>query len=167
MRKFRLLNSAFTVVILIVNVPITSADEECTFSQAGMLQEVRRVASAFPGAVIDNNLIRASWEVDGEVVETFSANGCHDYGKQARRITKETERRDVNDVKAVALELGRKFMAADDFDTLHQALMGSIEFVHDSEKSEYMVIDHRFGEILITHSFANGVDSIGVSWPEL
>jgi hypothetical protein len=158
---------ALTAIVLIPNVQAVSAAEECTFRKDGMLQEVRRVASAFPGAKINSDLQIASWEVDGQVVETFSASGCHDYGKLARRISSLPEKRSIDEVVEVALQLGRKFMAADVFDVMHQALDADFEVVRESDEFEYVIVHHMFGEILITHGFADGVDSIGVSWPVL
>jgi hypothetical protein len=144
-----------------------AASDECTFSELGMLDEVKRIASANPGATIDPENLRATWEVGDGTVEYFEAGGCHDYGKAAGSTTKSTEPRDASAVLKVAVELAHKFMATDNLKLVSDAVeVGAIERGENSE-NDYQFISHPFGEIVISHRFSNGVDTVEISWPVL
>lgn len=146
--------------------PVTASDE-CTFSELGILDDVKRIASARPGATIDPRNLRASWEVGDGTVEYFQAGGCHDYGKAAGSTMKSTEPRDANTVLKVAVELAQKFMGADDLKLVSNAVeAGTIEQDVNSENDDQF-ISHPIGEIVISHRFSNGVDTVAISWPAL
>ena len=152
--------------MLLTATPVTASDE-CTFSELGMLNEVKRIASAYPGATVDPQLLRASWDLDEGTVEYFEAGGCHDYGEAAGRKTRSAEARDASAVIKVAVELAQKFMGADDLKRVSEAVdVGSLEQSENSE-NHYQFISHPFGEILISHRFVEGVDTVEISWPVL
>lgn len=132
-----------------------------------MLQEVERVAGAYPGATIRPKLLIATWELGEGTVESFSVSGCHNYGKAASRTTRSTERLSVDEVIKVALELAEKFMDAGDFDLFSKAVEGNFKFVGESDGIEYVLVEHPFGEIALTHSFDDSTDTIVISWPAL
>jgi hypothetical protein len=161
----RLFGASF-IAMVFVWTPVAASDE-CTFSELGMLDDVKRIASAHPGATIDSQNLRASWEIGDGTVEYFEAGGCYDYGKAAGRTTKATELRDASAVLKVAVELAHKFMAADNLKLVSDAVeVGAIEQGEDSQ-NDYRFISHPFGEIVISHRFSNGVDTVEISWPVL
>ena len=154
------------IAIVFAWTPVTASDE-CTFSELAILNEVKRIASAHPGATVDPKNLRASWEVGDGTVEYFEAGGCHDYGKAAGSTTKSTEPRDASAVLEVAVELVHIFMGADDLKLVSDAVeLGAIERGEDSA-IDYQFISHPIGEIVISHRFFKGVDTVEISWPVL
>jgi len=143
------------------------AADECTFSESGMLQEVERVASAYPGATIYPKQLSASWIIGEGTIEFFAVGGCHDYGKTASRTTNSMEERNFDDVIRVALELGQKFMAVDVLELVSEAVEGDFDVLTESGGDEFVFVDHPFGQIVISHSFSKGVDTVIISWPVL
>lgn len=155
-----------SIAMILAATPVTASDE-CTFSELGILNEVKRIASAYPGATVDPQFLRASWDVGEGTVEYFEAGGCHDYGKAAGRRTKSAEARDASAVIEVAVELAQKFMGADDLKLVSEAVdVGSVERSENSE-NDYQYISHPIGEIVISHRFVEGVDTVEISWPVL
>jgi hypothetical protein len=155
-----------SIAMVFAWTPVAASDE-CTFSELGILKEVKRIASAHPGATVDPQKPRASWEVGDGTVEYFEAGGCHDYGKAAGSTTKSTEPRDASAVLEVAVELAQEFMSADNLKLVSDAIdVGAIERGGNSENG-YQIISHPFGEIVISHRFSNDVDTVEISWPVL
>ena len=158
--------------MILAATPVSAADE-CTFSELGILNKVKRMASMHPGATVDPQNPRASWNIGEGTVEYFEAGGCHDYGKAAGRTTKSTEARDASAVIEVAVELAQKFMGALNLKRVSEAVeVGSIEQSQNSQNSQnsensYQFISHPFGEIVIGHRFAEGVDTVEISWSAL
>jgi hypothetical protein len=143
------------------------ASDECTFDEREMLQEVKRVARAYPGATIEARLLSASWATGNGTIESFSVSGCHDYGKTASRKILSKRRRSLDDVIRVALELGEKFMEVDAFDVFSEAVEGDFDIVRESGGNEYVFINYPLGEIALSHSFEDGTDTVVISWSVL
>ena len=155
-----------SIAMILAATPV-SASDECTFSELGILNEVKRIASTHPGATVDPQIPRASWDIGEGTVEYFEAGGCHDYGKAAGRTTESTEARNASAVIEVAVELAQKYMGALNLKRVSEAVeVSSIEQSQNSENSDQF-ISHPFGEIVISHRFADGVDTVEISWPAL
>lgn len=145
-------------------VPV-SASDECTFSEVGILDNIERVASAHAGASVDAEGHRASWSLSDGTVEYFEAGGCYDYGEAAGRSTKMAGPRKAEAVLKVAVALARKFMAEQNLERVIEAIDdGAIERVK-TDGSDTQFISHPFGEIIISHSFTDGVDTVEIAWP--
>ncbi len=148
-------------------VPMAAlADEECTFDGAGMVENVRNVASRYPGASIDVKNIRATWSLENGNVEYYEVGGCYDFGSAVGRATQLTEERSNDDVLQAAVALGQKYLPKIEFELLSRAVKsGNYEYGAQSV-GEFFLIEHpRGGEIVISHEFVDGTDTVEVSWP--
>lgn len=147
--------------------PSAQSNEDCTFSIAGVLESVKRIAEQFPGALIDDEQIRATWVLGNGDLEFYSSGGCHDLGGAAGRVTRMSESRDPEAVRAVVVELVQKFLQDPEAELILDAFeTGSYE-THAIDSKKLMFIDHPFGEIVVTHTFADGSDTVEVAWPIL
>lgn len=154
-----------TVVALVWLVIPAIASDECTFTEVGVLENIKRVASAHPGASVDSDSLRASWKLDAETVEYFEAGGCHDYGEKAGRATRMVKARDVDAVLEVAIELAREFMTEQDQQRVIEAInSGAFEKVA-ANGAEARLIEHPLGEIVVSHSYAAETDTVEIAWP--
>ncbi len=141
------------------------ASGECTFSEVGILENIKRIASAHPGASVDSESLRASWKLDAETVEYFEAGGCYDYGEKAGRATRMVKARDANAVLEVAIDLARKFMTEQDQQRVIEAIDDGVFEVIAEDGADTRLIGHSFGEIVVSHSFADGTDTVEIAWP--
>ena len=152
------------IALVWLGVPVGASDE-CTFSEVVILENVKRVASAHPGASVDSERLRASWDLDEVTVEYFEAGGCYDYGETAGRATRMVKARDADAVLEVAIELAQEFMTEQDRKRVMEAIDDdAIERVA-ADKADALFIGHPFGEIVITHNFADGTDTVEIAWP--
>lgn len=152
------------IALVWLAVPAIASDE-CTFSEVGILENIKRVASVHPGASVDSQLLRASWELDEGTVEYFEAGGCYDYGEKAGRSTRMVEARDADAILEIAIELARKFMTEQDRKRVIEAIDDSAFEWHAGDETGAQFIGHPFGEIVISHIFADGTDTVEIAWP--
>ena len=141
------------------------ASDECTFSEVGILENIKHIADAHPGASVDSQRLRASWELDAGTVEYFEAGGCHDYGEKAGRETRMVEARDDDSVREVAIALARKFMTEQNLKLVVEAIDNRALEAVAGDETDTQFIGHPFGEIVISHSFVDGTDTVEVAWP--
>ena len=100
-------------------------------------------------------------------MEFYSEGGCHDLGGAAGRVTRMPERRNPEAVRAVVVELVQKFLQDPEAELILDAFeIGSYE-TYASDSKELILIDHPFGEIFVTHTFADGSDTVELAWPIL
>lgn len=152
------------IAAVLLSVPAAASDE-CTFSDVGILENIKRVASAHPGASVDSERLRAFWELDADTIEYFEAGGCYDYGQKAGRATQTTEVRDVDAVLRVAIDLAQKFMTEQDRNRVNEAIDDGAYETIASDETDTRIIGHPFGEVVISHSFADGTDTVEIAWP--
>ena len=155
------------LVALFFSVSIGHAEEGCTFSNQGILENVKRIANRFPGASVDSEKIRATWVHENGDAEYYSEGGCYDLGGAAGRVSQMSERRSFDSVRHVVLELAQRFLPDSEAKRISSAFeSGSYETLKgDSE--EFIFIRHPFGEITITHRFVDGSDAVEIAWPIL
>jgi len=147
--------------------PSAQSDEDCTFSNAGVLESVKRIAEQFPGALIDDEQIRATWVLDNGDLEFYSRGGCHDLGGAAGRVTRMPERRNPEAVRAVIVELAQKFLQDPEAKLVLDAFEIGSDETDAIDSKEFIYINHPFGEIVVTHTFADGSDTVEIAWPIL
>lgn len=152
------------IALVWLAVPAIASDE-CTFSEVGTLENIKRVASSYPGSSVDSKRLRASWELDEVTVEYFEAGGCYDYGEKAGRATQMGKARDANAVLEVAIELAQKFMTEQDRKRVMEAIENGAIERFPGDETDIQFVGHPFGEIVITHSFADGTDAVEIAWP--
>ena len=143
------------------------ADEVCTFDSQGMLENVNRIANRFPGASIDSEKIRATWVHENGDAEYYSEGGCYDLGGAAGRVSQMSERRSSDSVRHVVLELAQRFLPDSEAKRISNAFESDSYETHKGDSEEFIFIQHPFGEIIITHRFADGSDYVEVTWPIL
>jgi hypothetical protein len=141
------------------------ASDECTFSEVGILENIKRVAAAHAGATIDSERLRASWKLDERTVEYFEAGGCYDYGEKAGRATRMAEARDADSVLEVAIALARKFMTEQNRKLVIEVIDNRAFETVAGDGTNTQLIGHPFGEVVISHSFADGIDTVEIAWP--
>jgi hypothetical protein len=154
-------------IVLAVCVPLVHADDDCTFSQSGMLQDVERIAEQFPGASIDAERLRVTWVVENGDIEYYSVGGCYDLGGAVGRVSQLAEKRSGEAVSRVVLELARKFLPDAEAERISDAMESSSYDLGTSGSEDFMAIGHPLGEIVVSHRFAEGSDIVEVSWPVL
>jgi len=153
------------IIALVCPVVPAMASDECTFSEVGILENIKRIASTHSGATVESERLRASWELDAETVEYFEAGGCYDYGEKAGRATQLAKAHDVDTVLRVAIDLAQKFMTEQDRKLVIKAIENGAFETFASDETVTRTIGHPFGEIVISHSFAEGTDTVEIAWP--
>ena len=155
------------LVALFLSVSIGHAEEDCTFSSQGVLENVKRIASRIPGASVDSENVRATWVHENGDTEFYSEGGCYDLGGAVGRVSQMSERRNSDSVRHVVLELAQRFLPDSEVKRISSAFENGSFETGKSDSEEFIFIRHPFGEITITHRFVDGSDAVEVAWPIL
>ena len=154
-------------VVLIVFATLVHADDDCTFSRTAMLAEIEQVANEHTRTSIDTENLRATWVLDDGSTEYYEVGGCYDYGKAAGRITQLAEKRDAEAAIRVAIELARKYLTSADLELVSDAIESDCVERETYGIKHFVVVAHPIGEIVISHTFSDGFDTVEISWPYL
>jgi len=155
------------LVALFLSASIGHAEEDCTFSSQGILENVKRIASRIPGASVDSENVRAKWVHENGDSEYYYESGCYDLGGAAGRVSQMSERRSSDSVRHVVLELAQRFLPDSEAKRIFSAFESGSYETGKSDSEEFIFIRHPFGEITITHRFVDGSDAVEIAWPIL
>lgn len=153
------------IVVLIFCASFARADDDCTFSKPGILENIERIAERFPGAFVDTEKNRATWARENGDSEYYNESGCYDLGGAAGRVTQMSERRSSEAVRQVVLELAERFLPYTEAARISSAFKNGSYESHANDSEDFIFIEHPFGEIVVTHRFEQGSDTVEVAWP--
>ena len=153
------------LALVVFSASFVQADDDCDFTKQGMIDNVERIAVRFPGASVNLAEPRAIWVRDDGESEYYTIGGCYDLGGAAGRVTPMSERRSSDAVRRVALELAKRFLPESEAARISSAFKNGSYQTNASESEEFIFIGHPFGEIVITHRFAVGSDTVEIAWP--
>ncbi|MDH3275339.1 MAG: hypothetical protein OEM99_12475 [Gammaproteobacteria bacterium] len=154
-------------VALIVFATLIHADDDCTFSRTAMLTEIKQIANEHARTSIDTEKLRATWTLEDGNTEYYEVGGCYDYGKAAGRITQLARKRNTEAAIRVAMELARKYLTSTDLKLLSDAIESESVERETSGAEDFFFVAHPIGEIVISHTFSDGFDTVEISWSYL
>ena len=154
-------------IALLVFATLIYADDDCTFSRTGMLAEIERIANEHTRTSIDTEKLRATWTLDDGSTEYYEVGGCYDYGKAAGRITQLAKKRNTEGAIRLAMELARKYLTSTDLELVSDAIESDSVERETNGTEDFVFVAHPIGEIVISHTFSGGFDTVEISWPYL
>lgn len=153
------------LALVMFSASFVQADDDCDFTKQRMIDIVERIANRLPGASVNLAEPRATWKRDDGESEYYTIGGCYDLGGAAGLVTPMTERRSSDAVRRVALELAKRFLPETEAARISRAFKEGRYQANATDSEEFISIGHPFGEIIITHRFAAGTDTIEIAWP--
>ena len=155
------------LVALFLYASIGHAEEDCTFSSQGILENIKRIASRIPGGSVDSESVSAKWVHENGDLDFYSESGCYDLGGAVGRVSQMSEPRSSDSVRYVVLELAERFLPDSEAKRISSAFESGSYESGKSDSGEFILIPHPFGEITITHRFVDGSDAVEIAWPIL
>ena len=155
------------LVALFLYASIGHAEDDCTFSSQGVLENVKRIASRISGASVDSENVRATWVHENGDAEFYSEGGCYDLGGAAGRVSQMSGPRSSDSVRYVVLELAERFLPDSEAKRISSAFESGSYKTGKNDSEDFIYIQHPFGEIIITHRFVDGSDAVEIAWPIL